>query len=194
VHYPSCAFDTGLDTSSSNKIGYPVNDDRDRIWATRMGWVINKHLEHWQAKDELHELVVDCKTSLLQSSRRSAASPPPSPPFFASIITPIARVMKIYFRILRVAIRRACPCSFAAYLCFSDSLPEHFWGLGLANVIAHMLTAKSCLPVSDRPCAPAFPVPNRAFVPRIDAGINRVSVHIKSKERASLDRGYMIYS
>ena len=71
VHYHSRTFDSRLKTLSGKKIVYPINDDSDRIWAKRMDWVLDQHIEH--SKDELRNCEEDFK-AVLGRSRSSTIS------------------------------------------------------------------------------------------------------------------------
>ena len=52
-------------TSKGEEIIYQVEDDRDRIWALRLEWVVDEHLD--RAEDEQKQLQRDFETVLRQS-------------------------------------------------------------------------------------------------------------------------------
>ena len=51
--------------SKGEEITYRVDDDRDRIWARRLEWVVDQHLD--RAEDELNQLQADFEAVLRQS-------------------------------------------------------------------------------------------------------------------------------
>jgi hypothetical protein len=51
--------------SKGEEIVYPVEDDRDRIWARRLEWVVDQHLD--RAEDEQKQLQRDFEAVLRQS-------------------------------------------------------------------------------------------------------------------------------
>ncbi len=53
--------------SKGEEIIYPVEDDRDRIWARRLEWVVDQHLD--RAKDEQNQLQRDFEAVLRQSKQ-----------------------------------------------------------------------------------------------------------------------------
>jgi hypothetical protein len=53
VHYPWGSVSSLLTNSKGEEIIYPVEDDRDRIWARRLEWVVDQHLD--RAEDELEQ-------------------------------------------------------------------------------------------------------------------------------------------
>ncbi len=54
VHYPWGSVSSLLMNSKGEEIIYPVEDDRDRIWALRLEWVVDQHLD--RAEDEQKQL------------------------------------------------------------------------------------------------------------------------------------------
>ena len=56
-HYPCHFVSSLLKNSKGDEIIFPVNDDRDRQWARRLDWVVERHLD--RAEDELEELHAD---------------------------------------------------------------------------------------------------------------------------------------
>ena len=51
--------------NSKGEIFYPVRDDRDREWASRLEWVVGEHLH--RAEDDLDQLQADFEGVLRQS-------------------------------------------------------------------------------------------------------------------------------
>ena len=68
-HYPYRFVSSLLKNSKGDEILYPVNDDRDRQWARRLDWVVERHLD--RAEDELEELRADYVDILSRSQRAS---------------------------------------------------------------------------------------------------------------------------
>ncbi len=50
--------------SKGEEIVYPVEDDQDRIWARRLEWVVDQHLD--RAEDEQNQLQRDFEAVLRQ--------------------------------------------------------------------------------------------------------------------------------
>ena len=65
VHYPWGSVSSLLLNSKGEEITYPVEDDRDRIWARRLEWVVDQHLD--RAEDEQNQLQRDFEAVLRQS-------------------------------------------------------------------------------------------------------------------------------
>ena len=65
VHYPWGLVPSLLMNSKGEEIIYPVEDDRDRIWARRLEWVVDQHLD--RAEDEQKQLQRDFEAVLRQS-------------------------------------------------------------------------------------------------------------------------------
>ena len=65
VHYPWGFVSSQLMNSKGEEITYRVDDDRDRIWARRLEWVVDQHLD--RAEDELNQLQADFEAVLRQS-------------------------------------------------------------------------------------------------------------------------------
>ena len=65
VHYPLGSVSSLLMNSKGEEIIYPVEDDRDRIWARRLEWVVDQHLD--RAEDEQKQLQRDFEAVLRQS-------------------------------------------------------------------------------------------------------------------------------
>lgn len=65
VYYPWGTVSSLLMTSKGEEIIYQVEDDRDRIWARRLEWVVDEHLD--RAEDEQKQLQRDFETVLRQS-------------------------------------------------------------------------------------------------------------------------------
>jgi hypothetical protein len=65
VHYPWGSVSSLLMNSKGEEIIYPVEDDRDRIWARRFEWVVDQHLD--RAEDEQNQLQRDFEAVLRQS-------------------------------------------------------------------------------------------------------------------------------
>ena len=64
-HYPGGSVSSLLMNSKGEEIVYPVEDDRDRIWARRLEWVVDQHLD--RAEDEQNQLQRDFEAVLRQS-------------------------------------------------------------------------------------------------------------------------------
>jgi hypothetical protein len=56
-----------LMNSKGEEIIYPVEDDQDRIWARRLDWVVDQHLD--RAEDEQNQLQRDFEAVLRQSKQ-----------------------------------------------------------------------------------------------------------------------------
>ena len=65
VHYPWGFVSSQLMDSKGEEITYRVDNDRDRIWARRLEWVVDQHLD--RAEDELNQLQADFEAVLRQS-------------------------------------------------------------------------------------------------------------------------------
>ena len=65
VHYPLGSVSSLLMNSKGEEIVYPVEDDRDRIWARRLEWVVDQHLD--RAEDEQNQPQRDFEAVLRQS-------------------------------------------------------------------------------------------------------------------------------
>ena len=65
VHYSWGSVSSLLMNSKGEEIIYPVEDDRDRIWARRLEWVVDQHLD--RAEDEQKQLQRDFEAVLRQS-------------------------------------------------------------------------------------------------------------------------------
>jgi hypothetical protein len=57
-----------LMNSKGEEIVYPVEDDRDRIWARRLEWVVDQHLD--RAEDEQNQLQRDVLRQYKQARER----------------------------------------------------------------------------------------------------------------------------
>ena len=68
-HYPYHFVSSLLKNSKGDEILFPVNDDRDRQWARRLDWVVERHLD--RAEAELEELHADYIDVLRRSQRAS---------------------------------------------------------------------------------------------------------------------------
>ena len=67
VQKPRGGFDTWLGTSSDKPMIYLIFDDRDRLWADRMKWVIGWRRKH--GRDDLHKVERDFKQRLKSDQR-----------------------------------------------------------------------------------------------------------------------------
>ena len=57
-----------LKNSKGEEIFFPVDDDQDRLWARRLEWVIEEHLD--RAEDDLDTLQADYE-AVLRLSREA---------------------------------------------------------------------------------------------------------------------------
>jgi hypothetical protein len=64
VHYPLGSVSSLLMNSKGEEIIYRVEEDRDRIWARRLEWVVDQHLD--RAEDEQNQLQHDFEAVLRQ--------------------------------------------------------------------------------------------------------------------------------
>jgi hypothetical protein len=64
VHYPWGSVSSLLMNSKGEEIIYRVEDDRDRIWARRLDWVVDQHLD--RAEDAQNQLQRDYEAVLRQ--------------------------------------------------------------------------------------------------------------------------------
>lgn len=64
-HYPWKFVSAQLTNRKGDEILYPINDDRDRLWARRLEWAIDKHRDI--AEDDLDELQRDYEKVLRRS-------------------------------------------------------------------------------------------------------------------------------
>ncbi len=64
VHYPWGSVSSLLMNSKGEEIIYPVEDYRNRIWARRLEWVVDQHLD--RAEDEQNQLQHDFEAVLRQ--------------------------------------------------------------------------------------------------------------------------------
>jgi hypothetical protein len=67
-HFPWKFVSAQLTDSKGDEIFYPVNDGRDRQWARRLEWAINRHRDI--AEDDLEELHAD-HLAVLRESREA---------------------------------------------------------------------------------------------------------------------------
>jgi hypothetical protein len=67
AHYPWGSVSSLLMNSKGEEIIYQVEDDRDRIWARRLEWVVDQHLD--RAEDVLNQLQRDFEAVLRQSKQ-----------------------------------------------------------------------------------------------------------------------------
>jgi hypothetical protein len=67
MHFPLGSVSSLLTNSKGEEIICPVDDDLDRIWARRLEWVVNQHLD--RAEDEQNQLQRDFEAVLLQSKQ-----------------------------------------------------------------------------------------------------------------------------
>ena len=67
--YPYRFVSSLLKNSKGEEILFPVNDDRDRQWARRLDWVVERHLD--RAEDELDQLQADYIKVLCRSKEAS---------------------------------------------------------------------------------------------------------------------------
>ncbi len=68
-HYPYRFVSTQLTNSKGDKIFYPVNDDRDRQWARRLEFAIDRHWEI--AEDDIEDLNDDYYSAVLRDSKEA---------------------------------------------------------------------------------------------------------------------------
>jgi hypothetical protein len=63
VHYPWVSVSPLLMISAGEEIIYRVDDDRDRIWARRLEWVVDQHLdraEHEESQLQRDDFEASC--------------------------------------------------------------------------------------------------------------------------------------
>ena len=66
-HYPWKFVSAQLKNAKGDEIFYPVNDNRDREWARRLEWAIEKHRDI--AEDDLDRLQTDYEKVLRRSKK-----------------------------------------------------------------------------------------------------------------------------
>ena len=67
MHYPWGSVSSLLINSKGEEIIYPVEDDRDWIWARCLEWVVDQHLD--RAEDEQNQLQRYFEAVLHQSKK-----------------------------------------------------------------------------------------------------------------------------